>query len=326
MRSTRPSSASGAAASPDPLDGDDRRGAVRPRGVPPRHVEPRAARRRVEPSRPRCRSISTTMRRRRERQAVEAASASGRASSWRAISSSRRTRRCARFKTTFADLASAVDTRRRQPAAGVLRSPAAGGAGARRKRSRTLAAQLEETARRRRRPLRPPVARSAVVGGDRRSGASASCLAAFLTIAAALTVANVVRLALYARRDEIEIMQLVGAPQTFIRGPFVMEGVLQGGIGALLALAALALAFLAVRGPLPRARWRRPSTCRRSGFWRPSCACCSSRAAWWSGASAGWWPRAAGRYRILTPVFARHYTGLTGSRAILPRGPACHAS
>ena len=62
-------------------------------------------------------------------------------------------------------------------------------------------------------------------------------LGAILTIAAALTVANVVRLALYARRDELEIMQLVGAPQAYIRGPFVMEGVLQGGIGALLALA-----------------------------------------------------------------------------------------
>ena len=58
-----------------------------------------------------------------------------------------------------------------------------------------------------------------------------------LTIAAALTVANVVRLALYARRDEIDIMQLVGAPQAYVRGPFVMEGVLQGGIGALVALA-----------------------------------------------------------------------------------------
>lgn len=74
-------------------------------------------------------------------------------------------------------------------------------------------------------------------------------LGGFLTLAAALTVANVVRLALWARRDEIEIMHLVGAPQTFIRGPFVMEGVLQGGIGALLALAALALTFLAIRGP-----------------------------------------------------------------------------
>ena len=52
-----------------------------------------------------------------------------------------------------------------------------------------------------------------------------------LGIAAALTVANVVRLAAYARRDEIEIMQLVGAPFAFIRGPFVAEGVLQGGLG-----------------------------------------------------------------------------------------------
>jgi cell division transport system permease protein len=69
-----------------------------------------------------------------------------------------------------------------------------------------------------------------------------------LTLAAALTVANVVRLALHARRDEIEIMHLVGAPTTFVRGPFVMEGVLQGGAGALVALAVLAAVFIAVRG------------------------------------------------------------------------------
>jgi len=72
-------------------------------------------------------------------------------------------------------------------------------------------------------------------------------LGAFLTIAAALTVANVVRLALFARRDELDIMQLVGAPQAYIRGPFVMEGVLQGGIGAMLALAVLLVAFFALR-------------------------------------------------------------------------------
>lgn len=70
-----------------------------------------------------------------------------------------------------------------------------------------------------------------------------------LTVAAALTVANVVRLGLYARRDEIEIMQLVGAPQAYIRGPFIVEGVLQGGIGATVALAVLAASFLALRGP-----------------------------------------------------------------------------
>jgi cell division transport system permease protein len=72
-------------------------------------------------------------------------------------------------------------------------------------------------------------------------------LGSVLTIAAALTVANVVRLALYTRRDELDIMQLVGAPQLYIRGPFVMEGILQGGTGALLALAALLAGFAIVR-------------------------------------------------------------------------------
>jgi cell division transport system permease protein len=57
----------------------------------------------------------------------------------------------------------------------------------------------------------------------------------------------VVRLALYARRDELDIMDLVGAPQAYVRGPFIMEGVLQGGIGALLALTALAAAFFALQ-------------------------------------------------------------------------------
>jgi cell division transport system permease protein len=72
-------------------------------------------------------------------------------------------------------------------------------------------------------------------------------MGAVLTIAAALTVASVVRLALHARRDEIEIMQLVGAPSAYIRGPFVMEGVIQGGVGALTAVATLAATFFALR-------------------------------------------------------------------------------
>jgi cell division transport system permease protein len=72
-------------------------------------------------------------------------------------------------------------------------------------------------------------------------------LAAVLTLASALTVANVVRLGLVARRDELEIMHLVGAPAAYIRGPFVMEGVLQGGAGAAVALVALAALFLFVR-------------------------------------------------------------------------------
>jgi len=72
-------------------------------------------------------------------------------------------------------------------------------------------------------------------------------LGAVLTLAAALTVANVVRLALYGRRDEIEIMELVGAPPVYIRGPFIMEGVLQGGVGGIMALTILVVAFLSVR-------------------------------------------------------------------------------
>jgi cell division transport system permease protein len=73
-------------------------------------------------------------------------------------------------------------------------------------------------------------------------------MGAVLSFAAALTVAAVVRLALNARRDEIEIMQLVGAPTAFVRGPFVMEGVIQGGIGALVALVALGVVFFSLRG------------------------------------------------------------------------------
>ena len=62
---------------------------------------------------------------------------------------------------------------------------------------------------------------------------------AILIVAAALTVANVVRLAVFARRDEVEIMRLVGAPLFYVRGPFVCEGILQGGVGALVALGLL---------------------------------------------------------------------------------------
>jgi cell division transport system permease protein len=85
----------------------------------------------------------------------------------------------------------------------------------------------------------------AVIGIIRGVG---GVLAVMLAVAAALTVANVVRLGLYARRDELDIMELVGAPRAYVRGPFVMEGTLQGGLGALLALLALGLVFLALRG------------------------------------------------------------------------------
>jgi cell division transport system permease protein len=68
-----------------------------------------------------------------------------------------------------------------------------------------------------------------------------------LAVASALTVANVVRLAAAAREDEIEIMELVGAPIAYVRGPFVVEGILQGGTGAVLAMVLLWGLFAAVR-------------------------------------------------------------------------------
>jgi cell division transport system permease protein len=66
--------------------------------------------------------------------------------------------------------------------------------------------------------------------------AAGAALALLMGLAAAVTVAVVVRLGLLARHDEIEIMELVGAPLSYIRGPFVAEGFLQGGIGAILAI------------------------------------------------------------------------------------------
>jgi cell division transport system permease protein len=84
----------------------------------------------------------------------------------------------------------------------------------------------------------------AIVSAARTAGVA---LAAILVLAAALTVASVVRLAQHARRQEIEIMHLVGAPLAYIRGPFVAEGILQGGIGATAAFLLLLTLYGAAR-------------------------------------------------------------------------------
>lgn len=73
-------------------------------------------------------------------------------------------------------------------------------------------------------------------------------VAAILMLGAAFTVAAVVRLSLYARRDELEIMRLVGAPFSYIRGPAIVEGLLLGGIGAAVALVAIALLYSTMAG------------------------------------------------------------------------------
>jgi cell division transport system permease protein len=63
---------------------------------------------------------------------------------------------------------------------------------------------------------------------------------------AGIIISNTIRLTVYARRREIAIMQLVGATSTYIRLPFICEGLLDGVIGALLAVALLAAARAAL--------------------------------------------------------------------------------
>jgi cell division transport system permease protein len=63
----------------------------------------------------------------------------------------------------------------------------------------------------------------------------------FLAVAG-IIISNTIRLTVFARRREIAIMQLVGATNTYIRIPFICEGLLDGVVGALLAVAILAAA------------------------------------------------------------------------------------
>lgn len=60
-----------------------------------------------------------------------------------------------------------------------------------------------------------------------------------LGVAAVVLIANTIRLAIYARRDEVSIMKLVGASNWFIRVPFLLEGMIEGLVGAALAVFAV---------------------------------------------------------------------------------------
>jgi cell division transport system permease protein len=76
-------------------------------------------------------------------------------------------------------------------------------------------------------------------------------LLAALCLATAVLIGNTLGLAIYARRDEIEIMQLVGATDRFVAAPFLIEGLLEGLAGAGLAALAL-LGGWAALGPVLR--------------------------------------------------------------------------
>ena len=75
-------------------------------------------------------------------------------------------------------------------------------------------------------------------------------LAALLALASLLLVANTIRLSIFARRREVEVMKLVGATNWFIRWPFVIEGVIVGAMGGVLAILLLTIAKETVVDPL----------------------------------------------------------------------------
>jgi len=77
-------------------------------------------------------------------------------------------------------------------------------------------------------------------------------LAALLIAASVLLVANTVRLSLFSRRREVEVMKLVGATDPFIRWPFVVEGLIVGVAGSIGAIAVLGLAKIALLDPLAK--------------------------------------------------------------------------
>ncbi len=75
-------------------------------------------------------------------------------------------------------------------------------------------------------------------------------LAILLVVASVLLVSNTIRLSLFSRRREVEVMKLVGATDWFIRWPFVIEGIVLGALGGLLAIALLVVGKIALLDPL----------------------------------------------------------------------------
>ncbi|MBN2429148.1 MAG: ABC transporter permease [Deltaproteobacteria bacterium] len=72
---------------------------------------------------------------------------------------------------------------------------------------------------------------------------SAGILGSFLLFATVFIVSNTIKLTLYARRDELEIMSLVGGTPLFIKTPYIFEGAFQGAFGALVALGSTYLIY-----------------------------------------------------------------------------------
>jgi cell division transport system permease protein len=82
-----------------------------------------------------------------------------------------------------------------------------------------------------------------------RGGVAASAVLACVVLAAVISViGSTMRLALHRRRIEVEVLKLVGATDRFVRRPFLVEGAVQGALGAVASLALLGLLYVIVRG------------------------------------------------------------------------------
>jgi cell division transport system permease protein len=75
-------------------------------------------------------------------------------------------------------------------------------------------------------------------------------LAILLIVASVLLISNTIRLSLFSRRREVEVMKLVGATDSFIRWPFVIEGIVLGALGGVAAVALLGVGKVALLDPL----------------------------------------------------------------------------
>lgn len=81
--------------------------------------------------------------------------------------------------------------------------------------------------------------------------AGAFVIGVFLAAATLFIISNTVRLTVYARKDEIEIMRLVGASDMFVKVPFFLEGVFQGLAGGALAFVILSAAKMSLASKIP---------------------------------------------------------------------------
>jgi cell division transport system permease protein len=89
----------------------------------------------------------------------------------------------------------------------------------------------------------------------RIAGAATLTLGAGFAAVAALIIGAAIRMAIFARRDEITIMRLVGATDGFIRRPFVIEGMITGVIGAILAVLATWAVYRLLSGSVFELEW-----------------------------------------------------------------------